>query len=104
MFWTYPQNMKMRYVEHCFLLVLTTMTADEVSTEEGKMVRVMVIGVLNLDTPLPVIVRDVNGKVICLTLGEAFQKGISVWWLEGDLEVTYDAGCSIRNSIKPVCK
>lgn len=59
-----------------------------------------VTGVLNPDTPLPVIVRDVNGKVICRTLGEAFQKGVSIWWPEGDLEVTYDAGCSIGNSIK----
>lgn len=50
---------------------LTTMKVNEASTKKGKLVRVTVKGVLNPNTPLSVIVQDVNGKVICKTLGEA---------------------------------
>jgi hypothetical protein len=51
---------------------LTALSTQEVSTEAGKMVRVRVTTVLNPETPLPVIVRDVKETVICRTLGEAY--------------------------------
>jgi hypothetical protein len=85
-------------------MTLMAMTSDEISNTEGKMIRVKVTGVLNPETPLPVIVRDVNGAVICRTLREAYEKGMSVWWPEGDLEVTYDDGCMSKSFSKQILK
>jgi len=50
----------------------------------GRVIRVVLRACTrpNLFLPFPVV--DRHGRVLCRTLGEAFEKRIPFWWMEGD--------------------
>jgi hypothetical protein len=60
----------------------------------GEKVRVMLKSVTKPETILPFEVLDVDGTVLCRTLGDAFMKRQGVFWLECDTVVTQPDGCT----------
>lgn len=58
------------------------------SSSSTNMVQVMPVTVLKPETALQVPVCSHDGTVICSTLGEAYDRGAGVWWMERDTVVT----------------
>jgi hypothetical protein len=54
------------------------------SCKGRRLIRVVLKAYTHPNSLLPFPVVDSDGKVLCRTLGEAFEKKIPVWWMEGD--------------------
>jgi hypothetical protein len=61
---------------------------------ETNMLRLVITGVQWRSTILPKPVVDRFGRVICRTLGEAYEKKAKVWWYERDTVMPNEDGCT----------
>jgi hypothetical protein len=58
------------------------------SSRGGRVIRVVLKACTHPQLLLPFPVVDRHGRVLCRTLGEAFEKKVPVWWMEEDAAAT----------------
>jgi hypothetical protein len=61
---------------------------------EPNMVRLLITGVQRRNIVLPKPVVDGFGRVMCTTMGEAYDKKAKVWWYESDTVLPNEDGCT----------
>jgi hypothetical protein len=63
-----------------------------ISSMEPNMLRLLITAVQRRETVLPKPIVDALGRVVCGTLGEAYERKAEVWWYESHTVVPNEDG------------
>jgi hypothetical protein len=61
---------------------------------EPHTLKIRITGVQRRDTLLPKLVLDDFGRMLCRSVGEAYEREVDVWWFESDTALPNEDGCT----------